>query len=93
MLNEPIAISFKGGYILKENEENVVTYIYDVPAMTGWTNTDKRSKGRSSYKLTTVPTQTRLFAPPIKDVVSSYWAAEDIKAIAALDIISVAESN
>jgi hypothetical protein len=93
MLNEPGAISFKGGYILKENEENVVTYVYDVPLMTGVTNTDKRSKGRSSYKLATVPTQTRLFAPPIKDVVSSYWAAEDIKAMAALDIISTADAN
>jgi hypothetical protein len=93
MLNQPGAISFQGGYILKENEENVVTYVYDVPAMTGWTNTDKRSKGRSSYKLATVPTQTRLFAPPIKDVASSYWAAEDIRAIAALDIISAVDSN
>lgn len=93
MINEPGAISFKGGYILKENEENVVTYVYDVPTMTGWTNTDKRDKGRSSYKLATVPTQTRLFAPPITDVASSYWAAEDIKAIAALDIISAVDSS
>jgi N-acetylmuramoyl-L-alanine amidase len=93
MINEPGAISFKGGYILKENEENVVTYSYDVPLMTGGTTTEKRSKGRSSYKLATVPTQTRLFAPPLKDVVSSYWAAADIKAIAALDIISAVDTN
>ena len=93
MINEPGAISFKGGYILKENEENVVTYVYDVPTMTGWTNTDKRSKGRSSYKLATIPTQTRLFAPSIKDVASSYWAADDIRAIAALDIISAVDTN
>lgn len=93
MLNEPGAISFRGGYILKENEENVVTYSYDVPLMSGWTASDKRSKGRSSYKLATVPTQTRLFAPQLKDVASSYWAAEDIKAIAALDIISAVDTN
>ena len=93
MANEPGAISFKGGYVLKENEENVVTYVYDVPTMTGWTNTNKRSKGRSSYSLATVPTQTRLFAPPITDVASSYWAAEDIRTIAALDIISAVDSS
>ena len=93
MTNEPGAISFKGGYILKENEENVVTYVYDVPTMTGWLNTNKRGKGRSSYSLTTVPTQTRLFAPPITDVASSYWAAEDIRVIAALDIVSSEDSN
>jgi N-acetylmuramoyl-L-alanine amidase len=93
MLNEPTSISFKGGYILKENEENVVSYVYDVPAMTDWKDGGKRSKGRSSYKLATVPTQTRLFAPAIKDVANSYWAAADINAIAALDIIGTVESD
>lgn len=96
MINEPGAISFKGGYILKENEENVVTYAYDVPTITSGSSgssSEKRNKGRSSYKLATVPTQTRLFAPPLKDVVSSYWAANDIKAIAALDIISAVDTN
>lgn len=93
MANETGAISFKGGYILKENQENVVSYVYDVPSMEGWTKTDKRNKGRSSFKLATVPTQTRLFAPPVKDVASSYWAAEDIKVITALDIISAVDTN
>lgn len=93
MQNEPTSISFKGGYILKENEENVVSYVYDTPTMSGWTDSGKRSKGKSSYKLATVPTQTRLFAPSIKDVSASYWAAEQINAIAALDIISVVDTN
>lgn len=93
MLNEPSSISFKGGYVLKENQENVVSYIYDVPSMKGWTYADKRSKGRSSYKMATMPTQTRLFSPPIKDVSPSYWAAEDIRAMAALDVISTVETS
>lgn len=91
--NEPGAISFQGGYILKENEENVVSYVYNVPNMEGWTKTDKRNNGRNSFKLATVPTQTRLFSPPIKDVTPSYWASENIKAIAALDIISVVDTD
>jgi len=93
MLNEPTPISFKGSYLVKENQENIVSYVYDVPSMKGWTDDGKRSEGRSSYKLTTIPTQTRLFSPQIKDVSSSYWAAEEIRAIAALDIISVADTN
>lgn len=93
MLNEPAPISFKGGYLVKENQENIVSYVYDIPSMKDWTDDGNRSKGRSSFKLTTIPTQTRLFSPQINDVASSYWAAEDIKAIAALDIISVADTN
>jgi hypothetical protein len=93
MQNETGAISFQGGYILKENEENVVSYVYNVPSMEGWTKTDKRNNGRNSFKMATVPTQTRLFAPPIKDVAPSYWASENIRAIAALDIISTVDTN
>jgi hypothetical protein len=93
MQNETGAISFQGGYILKENEENVVSYVYNVPSMEGWTKTGKRNNGRNSFKIATVPTQTRLFAPPIKDVAPSYWASENIRAIAALDIISAVDTN
>jgi hypothetical protein len=93
MQNDPDPISFAGGYILKESQENVVSYVYDVPSMKGWTDGGKRNKGRSSFKLDTLPTQTRLFSPQIKDVASSYWAAEDIRAIAALDIISMKDTN
>lgn len=93
MRNEPVPISFKGGYVLKDNQENVVAYTYDVPSMAGWNYTDRRNKGRSSYQLETLPTQTRLFSPNIQDVSSSYWAAADIRAIAALNIISVEDTK
>lgn len=93
MLNEPTPISFKGSYLVKENQENIVSYDYNMPSMKDVTDNSDRNQGRSSYKLTTIPTQTRLFSPHIKDVASSYWAADEIRAITALDIISAVDTN
>ncbi len=86
--NEPTDISFKGGYLLKEGQDNIVMYVYDIPVMRNWVPDGKRNKGRDSFRMTTVPTQTRLFAPTIRDVSSSYWAFEDIKSVVSLDIIN-----
>lgn len=86
--NEPTDISFKGGYILKEGEDNIVMYVYDVPVMKEWVPDGKRNKGRDSFRVTTVPKQTRLFVPDIRDVSYSYWAFEDIKSVVSLDIIN-----
>ncbi|MFZ5351269.1 MAG: S-layer homology domain-containing protein [Bacillota bacterium] len=86
--NEPVDISFKGGYILKEAQDNIVMYLYDVPVMESWKPNGKRNKGRDSYRMTTVPTQTRLYAPSITDVSASYWAAEYVQSVASLDIIT-----
>lgn len=91
--NDPRDISFKGGYVLKEGQENIVSYRYETPVMSSWVPTGKRNTGRDSYKLTTVPTQQRTFVPNIKDIAPSYWAAEDIKRIISMDIIGVADSN
>lgn len=85
----PLDISYAGGYILKEGKENVVSYLYDVPKLSGGAATTSRNKGDDSYKLVTVPIQTRLLSNNIKDVYASYWAAEDIKRVAALGIISM----
>ena len=87
--NEPVDISFKGGFLIKEAQDNIVMYLYDIPVMENWTPNGKRNKGRDSYRMTTIPTQTRLFAPTMADVSASYWAAEYIESVAALDIISV----
>lgn len=86
--NQPVDISFKGGYLMKEGEDNIVMYLYDLPQMSNWNPNGKRNKDRDSYRMTTVPTQARLFAPTIKDVSPSYWAAKDIETVASLDIIT-----
>ncbi len=91
--NDPRDISFKGGYVLKEGAENIVSYRFETPVLSSWKPTGKRNTGRNSYKLTTVPTQQRTFVPNIKDIAPSYWAAEDIKRMISMDIIGVADNN
>ena len=86
-------ISFKGGYILRENQESVVSYSYDIPAMNAWKAQGKRNTGKDTYKLANVPTQLRTFVPVIRDVAASYWAADDIRRIVSLGILSNLENN
>ena len=86
-------ISFRGGYIMRENQENVVSYSYDLPAMNGWKADGKRNRGKDTYKLATVPTQLRTFVPVIRDVSASYWAADDIRRIVSLGILSNQDNN
>lgn len=85
----PLDMSYAGGYILKDSQENVVSYIYDIPKLSGVVPTSSRNKGKDSYQLDTVPVQTRLLSNNIKDIYSSYWAAEDIKKVTALGIIDM----
>ncbi len=91
--NDPKDISFKGGYVLKEGQENIVYYIYDLPDLSKTNPASIRKKGRDSFRITTVPVQTRTFAPAVKDVPDNYWAAEDIKKMLSMDIISVQNSS
>jgi len=91
--NAPIDISFQGGYILKESQENIVVYTYDVPRFNNSVPDGGRNRGRDSYKITTVPKQTRLPAPNITDVSPSYWAAEDIRKVTSMGIIDLAGSS
>lgn len=93
MANDPLDISFKGGYILKESKENIVSYLYDIPAMSGGKPNGKRNKGKDSCKVATVPTQQRVPAYNISDISPSYWAAEDIKKVTSMDIIDLTSSN
>lgn len=85
----PQDISFAGGYILKDSQENVVSYVFDVPKFNGGTPITARNKGKDSYKLVTMPVQTRLISNNINDISSSYWAAEDIKRVTSLGIIGM----
>lgn len=93
MTNGPQYMSYAGGYVIKEGQENVVSYIYEVPRLNGGKPVGSRNKGKNSYKLVTVPIQTRLMSNNIKDVYSSYWAAEDIKRVTALGIIEMSGND
>lgn len=89
----PQDISFAGGYILKDSKENIVSYTFDVPNISGGKPQNTRNKGRDSYKLVTVPVQTRLISNNIRDIAPSYWASEDIKRVTSLGIIDISGTD
>lgn len=89
----PLVVSYAGGYILKEGEENVVSYRYTLPRFSGGVPIKGTREGKDSYKLVTLPTQTRLVSYNINDISASYWAAEDIKRVTSLGIIDMAGAD
>jgi len=93
MVNSLESISFRGACILKEGQENVVSYTYNLPELNNGTPSGKRNSGQNSYKLLTVPTQTSLIVPVIKDISPSYWAYAEINNVTSMDIISMADSS
>ena len=91
--NLPTDISFKGGYIIKEGEENIDSYKYDLPVITNWVAAITRNIGKNSLKVVTVPTQQRLFVPYIKDVPASFYTIDEIRKAASMDMIGVEGNN
>jgi len=89
----PLVVGYEGGYVLKEGEENVVTYRYTLPRFSGGNPIKGTKDGSGSYKLVTLPIQTRLFSYNINDISASYWAAEAVKRVTSLGIIDLAGAN
>lgn len=89
----PLVVGYEGGYMLKEGEENVVSYRYTVPRFSGGIPVKGTKDGNGSKKLVTLPKQTRLFSYNINDISASYWAAEAIKRVTSLGIIDLAGVN
>ncbi len=91
--NVPLVVGYEGGYMLKEGEENVVSYRYTLPRFSGGNPINGTKNGNGSYKLATLPVQTRLFSYSINDISASYWAAEAVKRVTSLGIIDLAGVN
>lgn len=86
MTNNPQSISFKGSYIIMENQENVLKYTYDLPTGSGDTLSDAtRNKGTKSVKKNVVISSTSLVSPKIKDI-GGHWAEKDIFLLASLKV-------
>lgn len=88
--NEPTQISFAGGYLQTEQEEQVLQYSYNMPRMDdlGLAEEDRRKTGDDSTKLVTSPTQKRLPIPFLRDV-KGHWAEDDILRLASLEALPV----
>ncbi|NPV26735.1 MAG: S-layer homology domain-containing protein [Firmicutes bacterium] len=84
--NEPTPISFRGGYLQTEQEENVLQYTYDLPCFSdGAVMSGRRNQGEDSFKLLSVPTQKRLPVATIRDI-GGHWAEDDIARLASLGV-------
>lgn len=82
--NEPTPISFRGGYLQTEQEENVLEYSYDLPRFDGTELVEgRRTRDEDSFKLMSVPTQKRLTVSAVRDIGGSF-AEEDIARLMGL---------
>ncbi|AOY78257.1 hypothetical protein BJL90_06195 [Clostridium formicaceticum] len=83
--NAPSQISFRGGYLLTEKEENVVKYNYNLPRISQEGELLRgRNSGTSSFTLDTNPENKRLTIPALRDI-SGHWAEGDILFLASLE--------
>ncbi len=85
--NAPSQISFRGGYLLTEQQENVLKYSYDLPRFgdNGGLKA-QRNVGGNSFSLDTNPINRRLNIPNMRDI-SGHWAEKEILLLASLDAV------
>jgi len=85
--NAPSQISFGGGYMLTEEQENLIEYSYDLPRMDsdGLPHPRNRKRGGDSLVLKTVPKYQRLLIPELKDI-AGHWAQHEIEALYSLGV-------
>lgn len=83
--NSPTQISFRGGYLLTEQSENILKYTYDLPRNPG-SNSKLRLQGTESLSLNTNPVIKRLMIPEMRDVIGT-WAEKEILLLASLEAV------
>ena len=86
-VNDPTQISFRGGYLLTEKEENIVKYEYNLPRLTEDGEVMRgRNSGSGSFTLDTNPENKRLTIPAMRDI-AGHWAERDIHFLASLEAL------
>ncbi|SET22251.1 S-layer homology domain-containing protein [Natronincola peptidivorans] len=91
--NTPTQISFRGGYLLTEKEENIVKYSYNLPRLGEDGDLLRgRNSGSRSFSLDTNPINKRLTIPAMRDI-SGHWAEKDILFLASLEALAPHNSN
>lgn len=74
--NIPSQISFSGGYIVTEKEENILKHKYDLPIMEESESRIKRIQGGDSFLLDTNPNIQSLNIPAVRDVLGHEYEDE-----------------
>ncbi len=85
--NAPSQISFRGGYLLTEQQENVLKYTYDLPRFSADGNLlSQRNLGSNSFSLDTNPVNKRLNIPHMRDI-EGHWAESNVLLLASLEAV------
>lgn len=84
--NDPQNISFRGSYVQKKQQENILQYDYDLPSLTdGAADTSKRNDGELNIRRDVVLDRQNLIVPKIRDI-GGHWAEDSIFLLSSLDI-------
>ncbi|HHV74779.1 MAG TPA: S-layer homology domain-containing protein [Thermoanaerobacterium sp.] len=83
--NDPNYISFRGGYLLSQAGQDVMTYTYDLPEFDGSGNVIGRNTGSSSASLDEVPQEKRLVVPDVRDI-NGTWGYDDILKLMSMEV-------
>jgi len=84
--NDPQNISFRGSFVKKKNQENILQYEYDLPTITG-SNGDNtnRNDGELNIRRDVVLDRKNLVTPKIRDI-GGHWAEDSIFLLSSLNI-------
>ncbi|AOT70158.1 S-layer homology domain-containing protein [Geosporobacter ferrireducens] len=90
--NQPTQISFRGGYLLTEQQENVLKVTYDLPRLDEEGKLrSRRNAGSTSFSIDTNPVNQRLNVPNMRDV-AGHWAEKDILLLTSMDAFTANSS-
>lgn len=90
--NIPNQISFKGGFLLTEKQENVLKYNYDLPRFKVGKLSKGRNVGKDSFTIDTNPIITRLNIPAVRDV-RGIPSEMDIFLLASMEALPLESTN
>ncbi|MZP29536.1 hypothetical protein GTO91_07425 [Heliobacterium undosum] len=78
--NDPVNISFSGGYLINELGDSSILADYDLP-----NNNDnaRRNRGNLQWALQSAPKVARMYVPAYEDI-RDHWAQADIERLAGL---------
>lgn len=84
--NDPQNISFRGSYVSKKHQENILQYEYDLPLLTdGNLSATGRNEGEENLRRDLVLDRHNLITPKIRDI-GGYWAEKSIFLLSSLNI-------
>lgn len=91
--NEPNNMSFSGGYLQTQYNDNILEYTCRLPEFDSLGNsTDNMIMTNDSLKLESSPVQTRLTVPDMSQI-KGHWAENEIKILYALEVFKNIDSS